>query len=191
MEKLFNIPVELFRLEKLLINKQKVCKVHYVITDTRGDKNVEFTGTVQPNYQCTEALELKLNDLKPYLCDIVHIEPDQRQHVTVSGIEMSGLGENATFKIHGVQISESEQAMRFSTCKIHYDGSYYGFEVDDVKAKAAIFDLENVQSAADGTIVKEDRKDPKQQADVLDTLRYLVNLVLPDFDKLYMLPDKK
>ena len=67
----------------------------------------------------------------------------------------------------------------------------YGFEVDDVKGKAAIFDLENVQSAADGTIVKEDRKDPKQQADVLDTLRYFVNLVMPDFDKMYLLPEKK
>lgn len=68
---------------------------------------------------------------------------------------------------------------------------YYGFEVDDINAKAAIFDLENVQSGADGSIIKEDRKDPKQQADILDTMRYLVNLVLPDFDKLYMLPDKK
>ncbi len=68
---------------------------------------------------------------------------------------------------------------------------YYGFEVDDINAKAAIFDLENVQSGADGSIIKEDRKDPKQQADILDTMRYLVNLVLPDFDKLYMLPEKK
>ena len=68
---------------------------------------------------------------------------------------------------------------------------YYGYEVDEVNAKAAIFDLENVQLGADGSIIKEDRKDPKQQADILDCLRYHVNLVLPDFDKLYTLPEKK
>lgn len=68
---------------------------------------------------------------------------------------------------------------------------YYGFEVDEVNAADAIFDLENVQSGADGSIVKDDRKDPRQQADILDTIRYFVNLVLPDFEKMYVLPEKR
>jgi hypothetical protein len=130
MEKLFNIPVELFRLDKLMINKQKVCRVNFAITDTRGDKNEVFTGQVEPNYQCTEELQLKLDELKPYLCDICHIETEERSKVNIVGVEVTGDGKTATFKIHGVQLSESEQAMRFSTCKIRYDGGFYGFEAD-------------------------------------------------------------
>lgn len=63
---------------------------------------------------------------------------------------------------------------------------YYGIEIDERKAKDLIFDLSNCQSMADGTILKEDRKDPKQQADLLDTFRYFINLELSDFDKLML-----
>jgi hypothetical protein len=38
-----------------------------------------------------------------------------------------------------------------------------------------VFDLENVKRRADGTILKEDRDKPEQQADLLDCFRYLVN----------------
>lgn len=130
MEKLFNVPVELFRLEKIMINKQKVCKVNYTITDCRGDKNDVFSSTTEPNYQCTEELQLKLNELKPYLCDICHIQTDKRTGVNVAGVEMSGEEDKATFKIHGTQLSDSEQSMRFATCKVMYDGGNFGFEVD-------------------------------------------------------------
>jgi len=41
-------------------------------------------------------------------------------------------------------------------------------EVCPVKARPFIFDAENVKKRADGTIVKNDRNDPAQQADVLD-----------------------
>lgn len=68
---------------------------------------------------------------------------------------------------------------------------YYGWEIDEDNARDAIFDLENVQSNADGTILKEDRKDPKQQADILDTLRYFANLEFEGFEKLYLLPEKR
>jgi len=67
----------------------------------------------------------------------------------------------------------------------------YNVEIDEAECRALIFDLENVQSGADGTIIKEDRKDPKQQADLLDCARYAVNLILPDFEKLYTFPEKK
>lgn len=130
MEKLFNIPIELFELDKVVINKVKACKVNYTITDNRGDKNDVFYGAIEPNYQSTESLQAKLNELKPFLCKICHIAENKQNSVNVTGVEMSGQGETATFKIHGVQLSESEQAMRFSTCKVQYEGSYYGFEVD-------------------------------------------------------------
>jgi hypothetical protein len=41
-----------------------------------------------------------------------------------------------------------------------------------VKAKPLSFDCENVRKRADGTIVKDDRNDPAQQADSLDCFRY-------------------
>lgn len=51
----------------------------------------------------------------------------------------------------------------------------YPVEICPVKAIPAIFDCENVKKRADGTILKTNRDDPAQQADVLDTLRYWFN----------------
>lgn len=63
---------------------------------------------------------------------------------------------------------------------------YYGFVVDPVKASGAVFDLEFVEARADGTIVKDDRDDPKQQSDALDTMRYFVNMEMSGFEKRYL-----
>lgn len=51
----------------------------------------------------------------------------------------------------------------------------YKIQMCPVKAKPAIYDAENVKKRADGTIIKDDRNDPAQQADVLDTIRYWFN----------------
>lgn len=51
----------------------------------------------------------------------------------------------------------------------------YPVQICPVKAKPAIYDCENVKALADGTIEKTNRKDPAQQADVIDTLRYWFN----------------
>lgn len=51
----------------------------------------------------------------------------------------------------------------------------YKVQVCPVKAKPFIFDAENVKYTAEGKIKKEDREDPAQQADVLDTVRYFFN----------------
>jgi phage terminase large subunit len=59
----------------------------------------------------------------------------------------------------------------------------YNIQMCPVKAKPAIFDAENVKKRADGTIVKDNRDDPAQQADVLDTLRYWFNKFMTDFIK--------
>jgi hypothetical protein len=61
--------------------------------------------------------------------------------------------------------------------------SQYKVTIDDVKSKALIFDLKNVKKRADGTIVKEDRNKPEQQADALDTFRYFVNTFMSWFEK--------
>jgi phage terminase large subunit len=54
----------------------------------------------------------------------------------------------------------------------------YKVQLCPVKAKGLIFDLEKVKKRADGTIVKNDRNDPAQQADALDTFRYFCNIEL-------------
>jgi PBSX family phage terminase large subunit len=59
----------------------------------------------------------------------------------------------------------------------------YPVEICPVKARPFIFDAENVKMMPDGTIEKKDRKDPAQQADVLDTVRYWVNMFLSWFHK--------
>ena len=56
-------------------------------------------------------------------------------------------------------------------------------EICPVKARAFIFDAEKVQKRADGTIIKDNRDDPTQQADVLDTVRYWINQFMGWFIK--------
>jgi PBSX family phage terminase large subunit len=53
--------------------------------------------------------------------------------------------------------------------------AFYKVVIDEANAKPLIFDMENVKKRADGTIIKENRDDPAQQSDVLDTFRYFCN----------------
>jgi hypothetical protein len=59
--------------------------------------------------------------------------------------------------------------------------AFYPITMDEEKAKPMIFDMENVKKRADGTIVKEDRDDPAQQSDALDTFRYFCNAFMDWF----------
>lgn len=59
--------------------------------------------------------------------------------------------------------------------------AFYNVTIDGVNAKHLIFDMENCKKAADGTIIKVNRKDPAQQADALDTFRYFCNIFMAWF----------
>lgn len=59
--------------------------------------------------------------------------------------------------------------------------SKYKISIHKEKAAALIYDLGNVKMLPDGTIQKADRKDPAQQADALDTLRYFCNTFMKWF----------
>lgn len=61
--------------------------------------------------------------------------------------------------------------------------SNYPVIMDQEKAKALIFDCQNVRMLPSGDIEKGDRNDPKQQADAIDTARYWVNIFFHDFLK--------
>jgi PBSX family phage terminase large subunit len=62
--------------------------------------------------------------------------------------------------------------------------AFHKITMDKEKAKTLIFDMENVKRRADGTILKEDRDDPAQQSDALDTFRYFCNKFLKHFKPL-------
>jgi hypothetical protein len=59
--------------------------------------------------------------------------------------------------------------------------AFYKVTIHGEKAKALVFDMENVKKRADGTILKDNRDDPAQQADALDTFRYFCNIFLDWF----------
>lgn len=52
---------------------------------------------------------------------------------------------------------------------------HYPVQINPDKCKVLIYDLENVSMNPDGSIVKDNRQDPTQQADALDCLRYYMN----------------
>jgi len=75
---------------------------------------------------------------------------------------------------------------RLQKNQTHVNGilAFYKVTIDEENAKPLIFDMENVKKRADGTIVKEDRNDPAQQSDALDTFRYFCNTFVSDFNPL-------
>jgi hypothetical protein len=54
--------------------------------------------------------------------------------------------------------------------------AHYPIRINAIKAKGLLYDLANVKMHANGTIVKQQRSDPTQQADALDTFRYYCNV---------------
>lgn len=54
--------------------------------------------------------------------------------------------------------------------------THYPVQMHPTQAEGLIYDMQNVATNADGSLVKGDREDPKQQADALDTFRYYVNM---------------
>lgn len=59
----------------------------------------------------------------------------------------------------------------------------YNVQICPVNAQPFIYDAKNVKKRADGTIVKDNRNDPSQQADVLDTVRYWINKFMAWFTR--------
>ena len=60
---------------------------------------------------------------------------------------------------------------------------HYPVQIDTDHAQNLIFDMKFVEINADGKIIKQDRTNPTQQADALDTFRYWCNVFMSDFLK--------
>lgn len=57
----------------------------------------------------------------------------------------------------------------------------YPYTVHEHDASALVYDFENVEQDADGKIRKQDRSDPAQQADAIDTFRYLLEVEMKQY----------
>lgn len=154
MEQLFNVPVELFQLEKLVLNKGKNCKVWYQIIDTRGDKNETFNGFLEPDYQCVYAMQKKLDELKPYLLKLRHKSEIEASKVSVTGVIWKGTGDKEAFKIIGSEVSDSEKNMPFDSAVEHVNAGNYDFEMD---VRDIILDLE---AFAHGYLFEGEKAEP-------------------------------
>lgn len=56
----------------------------------------------------------------------------------------------------------------------------YSVEIHETEAEALHYDLRNVKTNSDGSIVKNNRQDSTQQADALDTFRYFCNVKMKE-----------
>lgn len=128
MEKMFNVPVELFQLEKLVLEKNKTCKVWYTIADDRGDKSETFKGFLNPDYQCVLSMQEKLNELKPYLISLRHIKDSESEKLSVKGLVWKGSGDSEAFQILGTNKSDSEKNMACDSAVEHCGAEKYTFE---------------------------------------------------------------
>lgn len=138
--KLFNVPVDLFQLEKLVLNKNKTCKVWYKIIDDRGDKTETINGFMEPNWQTVNAFQKKLEELKEYLCELRHIKDDGHEKVSVTGVIWKGEGKSEAFSILGVNKSDSEKNMKCDSAVENIGVEKYSFEM---KIRDIIIELES------------------------------------------------
>lgn len=58
---------------------------------------------------------------------------------------------------------------------VNYCFKHLNIKINPETCKPLIFDIEFGEIKADGTLLKGDREDPKQQLDALDTMRYFLN----------------
>lgn len=141
---------------------------------------------------------IKLKDATTYsLCDeILRLYPNAYFFVTgdASGDAKTTLSRLSNFDIikaaldlsrSQMQISASNPLLKDSKMLCNSILEKYPFVVDEENCKPLIDDLKNCKANPDGTIVKENRKDPNQQADTLDTFRYYIHRHFKDYVKFF------
>lgn len=141
---------------------------------------------------------IKLKDATTYsLCDeILRLYPNAYFFVTgdASGDAKTTLSRLSNFDIikaaldlsrSQMQISASNPLLKDSKMLCNSILEKYPFVVDEENRKPLIDDLKNCKANPDGTIVKENRKDPNQQADTLDTFRYYIHRHFKDYVKFF------
>ena len=174
MKNLFNVPVELYQLEKVVLNKNKSAKVDYKIIDDRGDKNDVFVGSMTLNHQCAMALQNKISELKPFLMKLRHKPEMDKAKVQVKGLVWKGEGEKEAFAILGVEQSDSEKNMVCDSAVEHISAGNYDFltEVRDLIIEIEVLTHGYIfeRKIADMTMDLSNANDSEepQEADIVD-----------------------
>lgn len=83
---------------------------------------------------------------------------------------------NNQLKVPKVNPRLEENQVLFNSILTHYS-----VKMNETKCAQLIYDCQNVRTTSDGGIQKENRNDPAQQADAIDTLRYWFNIFMWDF----------
>jgi hypothetical protein len=144
MERLFNVPVELFQLEEVKLNKSKSCIIKYKIVDDRGDKTQIFTGTCEPNYMCVIAMQERINDLKPHLAAMRKRDASEMQYLDVTGLVWKGYGKSESFQILGKLTDDFGKKSDEKSSVYHITSEEYK---DGMKVRDIIIDLESMAHA--------------------------------------------
>ena len=84
-----------------------------------------------------------------------------------------------------MQYSASNPRLQDSRMLVNTLFEKYPITIDEDNCKPVIDDLEKCKANPDGTIVKVNRKDPTQQADTLDTVRYYMHRYFRDMIKFF------
>lgn len=127
------------------------------------------------------------------ICDIILDKYPANEYVYMVTGDYSGDTASSIFKEQVTNYSMIKQKLGISENQIRIQPNpplaknqtlvnavfhRYPVEVCPVKGRPFTYDAERVKKRADGTIVKENRDDPTQQADVLDCVRYWINVFM-------------
>ncbi len=110
----------------------------------------------------------------------------------VSGKSLTTMSQLSNFDVIKISLNLSRGQMQYSGANpplaesrqlVNAMLEQYNIIIDEDKCKPLIYDLMNVKSDKEGRPVKNDRKDPSQRADCLDTFRYYLNRFFRDYLK--------
>ncbi|MDR2003928.1 MAG: hypothetical protein LBQ74_12925 [Prevotella sp.] len=110
----------------------------------------------------------------------------------VSGKSLTTMSQLNNFDVIKISLDLSRGQMQYSGANpplaesrqlVNAMLEQYNIIIDEDKCKPLIYDLMNVKSDKEGKPVKNDRKDPSQRADCLDTFRYYLNRFFRDYLK--------
>lgn len=141
---------------------------------------------------------IKIKDSTIYrLCEeiLVHY-PNAFFFITgdVSGSTQTTLSTMNNFDVIKASLGLSKNQMQYSGANPRLKDSRmlsnsilekYPFVLDEDNCADLIFDLKNCKANADGTIVKDNRHNLAQQADMLDTFRYYIHRYFNEYMKFF------
>ena len=121
-----------FALTQVVLQKDKNLTVKFIIAKNNNGNIFQADGQLTYKHQSTEAFQLKLRELQPYLCKIKKVKDEAFPTIHVKGLKLSGSDDNEGFEILGYQTSDKDGKMDCSSHKIHYEGEEYSW-LDEIR----------------------------------------------------------